>query len=100
MELLKKAETTHKDLRASNAPLTIAEISKKFIREMRKSNVNSAMQLLADNIQNDILPLNDQTLYQIKQKTHMVKMQFQSYCYQIYQKKFTLLNSIRLMQKV
>ena len=68
MELLKKAETTQKDLRVSNTPSTIAEISKKFTREMRKANINSAMKLLADNIQNGILPLNDQTLYQIKQK--------------------------------
>ena len=68
IELLKKAETTQKDLRVSNTPSTIAEISKKFTREMRKDNINSAMKLLADNIQNDILPLNDQALYQIKQK--------------------------------
>ena len=35
---------------------------------MRKGNINSAMKLLADNMQNGILPLNDQTLHQIKQK--------------------------------
>ena len=68
MELLKEAETIQKDLRVSNTPSTIAEISKKFTREMRKGNINSAMKLLADNMQNGILPLNDQTLHQIKQK--------------------------------
>ena len=35
---------------------------------MRKGNINSAIKLLADNMQNGILPLNDQTLHQIKQK--------------------------------
>ena len=35
---------------------------------MRKGNINSVMKLLADNIQNGILPLNDQALHQIKQK--------------------------------
>ena len=54
--------------RVSNIPSTIVEISKEFTRETRKGNINSAMKLLADNMQNGILPLNDQTLYQIKQK--------------------------------
>ena len=35
---------------------------------MRKSNINSAMKLLAKNMENGILPLNDQTLCQMKQK--------------------------------
>ena len=99
MELLKEAETIQKDLRVSNTPSTIAEISKKFTREMRKGNINSAMKLLAVNMQNGILPLNYQTLHQNKQKHHMVKMHIQKYCYQIYRKKFTLSNSIRLMQR-
>ena len=33
-----------------------------------KGNINCTMKPLADNMQNGILPLNDQTLYQIKQK--------------------------------
>ena len=36
MELLKEAETIQKDLRVSNIPSTIAEISKKITREMRR----------------------------------------------------------------
>ena len=36
---------------------------------MKKGNINSAMKLLADNMQNGILPLNQQTLHQMKQ-TH------------------------------
>ena len=56
IELLKQAETTHKDLRVSNAPSTIGEIPKKFTLEMRKGNINSAIKLLADSMQNGILP--------------------------------------------
>ena len=33
-----------------------------------KGNINCTMKPLADNMQNGILPLNDQTLYQMKQK--------------------------------
>ena len=95
MGLLKEAEAIQNDLRVSNAPSITAEISKKFTREMRNGNINSAMKLLAENMQNGILPLNDQTLYQMKKNTHMVELQIQRYCYQIYQKKFTLSNSIR-----
>ena len=35
---------------------------------MRKGNINCAMKLFADNMQNATLLLNDQTLYQMKQK--------------------------------
>ena len=48
-------------------PSTIAEIFKKITLEMRKGNIESALKLLADDIQIGILPLNDQTLHQIKQ---------------------------------
>ena len=68
MELLKEAETIQKDLRVFNTPSTIAEISKRLTREMRKGNINSVMKLLADNMQNGTLPLNDPTLNQMKQK--------------------------------
>ena len=65
---MNEAETIQKNLRVSNAPSTIAEMSKKFTHDMGKGNINSRMKLLADNMQNGILPLNDQTLYQMKQK--------------------------------
>ena len=100
MELLKEAETIQKDVRVSNASSIIAEIPKKFTLEMWKGNINSAMKLLTDHMQNGILPLNDQTLHQIKQKHPHGKDAPPEYCYQIYQKKFTLSNSIRLTQKV
>ena len=50
MELLKEAETIQKGLRVPNTPSTIVEISKKFTREMRKCNVNSAIKLLVENM--------------------------------------------------
>ena len=65
MELLKEAEAIQKDLRVSNKPSIIVEISKKFTREMRKGNINSAMKLLADDMQNGIPPLTDQILHHI-----------------------------------
>ena len=67
LELLHEGETIQKDLRPSNTPSTVAEISKKFTREMRKGNVTIAMKLLTDNMQNGILPLNQKTLNQLKQ---------------------------------
>ena len=66
MELLKEAETIQKDLRVPNKPSTIAAISKKSTREMSKDNINSVMKLLVDKMQNGILPLHDQTLYQMQ----------------------------------
>ena len=68
MELLYEAETIQKSLTSTNRPKTIAEISKKFIREMQNGNVNGAMKLLTDNMQNGILPLNENTLNQLEQK--------------------------------
>ena len=66
LNLLHEGETIQKDLRPSNTPSTVTEISKKFTREMHKGNVTNAMKLLADNIQNGILPLNQKTLNQLK----------------------------------
>ena len=43
-------------------------MSKKSTRDMRKGNINSAMKLLANNIQNGVLSLDGQSLYQMKQK--------------------------------
>ena len=68
LNLLHELEMIQKDLRSSNTPSTVAEMSKKFTREMRNGNVSNAMKLLTDNMQNGILPLNQKTLNQLKQK--------------------------------
>ena len=57
MELLYEAETIQKSLTSTNRPKTIAELSKKFIREMQNGNVNGAMKLLTDNMQNGMFRL-------------------------------------------
>ena len=57
MELLNEVEIIQKDVRVSKAPSTISKVSKKFTLIMRKGNINNAMKLLADNMQNGILPL-------------------------------------------
>ena len=68
LDLLHEEDTIQKNLRPSNIPSTVAEISKKFTREMHKGNVTNAMKQLTDNMQNGILPLNQKTLNQLKQK--------------------------------
>ena len=68
LDLLHEEETIQKNLRPSNTPSTVAKISKKFTREMHKGNVTNAMKQLTDNMQNGILPLNQKTLNQLKQK--------------------------------
>ena len=40
----------------------------KFTREKSKGNVSKTMKLLTDNMQNGILPLNQKTSNQLKQK--------------------------------
>ena len=68
LQYYQKDLSIQKDLRPSNTPSTVAEISKKFTREIHKRNVTNAMKLLTDNMQNEILPLNQKTLHQLKQK--------------------------------
>ena len=68
LDLLREGETIQNDLRPSNTPSTVANISKKFTREKHKGNVTNAMKLLTDNMQNGILPLNQKTLNPSKQK--------------------------------
>ena len=68
MELLKESDTVQKNTKATNKTTPINEISKKFIREMRKGNVHNAMKLLTNNMKNGVLPLNKKTLEKLKQK--------------------------------
>ena len=68
MELLKENDTIQKNMKATNNTTSIHEISKKFVREMRKGNIHNAMKLLTNNTKNGVLPLNKKTLEQLKQK--------------------------------
>ena len=67
-ELLKDGETIQSSLKQINAPKTIAQLSKKFVEQMQKDNVDSAIKLATNNMQNGILPLTDITLKLLKQK--------------------------------
>ena len=44
------------------------EISKKFSREIRRCSIHDAIKLQTDILKNDILPLTEKTLQQLKQK--------------------------------
>ena len=64
LQLFKEAETIRKRLKDSTKPKSIAQLSKKFVENMNKGNINSTMKLLSNNMENGILPLNDSTLKQ------------------------------------
>ena len=66
--MLKEAETIRKRLKSKKASTNIAETSKRFSQEMKKGNVNSAMKILTDNMNNGILLLTWQTLNQLQLK--------------------------------
>ena len=68
LQLFKEAETIQKGLKDSTTPKSIAQLSKKFVEHMNKGNINSAIKLLSNNMENGILPLNDTTLKLLKQK--------------------------------
>ena len=68
LQLFKEAETIQKGLKDSTTPKSIAQLSKKFVENMNKGNINSAIKRLSNNMENGILPLNDTTLKLLKQK--------------------------------
>ena len=47
---------------------TIDQISKKFVEEMQKGNVNGALKLLTNNIQDGIVPLSEGTILKLQVK--------------------------------
>ena len=57
-----------KELKDSTKPKSIAQLSKKFVEHMNKSNINSAIKLLSNNMESGVLPLNDTTLNLLKEK--------------------------------
>ena len=68
MELLKESDIIQKTMKVTNKTTSANEISKKFAREISKGNVHNAMKLLTNNMKNGVLPLNEKTLEQLKQK--------------------------------
>ena len=67
-ELYIEGKTIQASLKTTQNPSSIAEISKKFKQEMAKGNINSALKLLTNNMENRILPLNKDTLSKLIQK--------------------------------
>ena len=66
LQLFKEAETIQKELKDSTKPKSIAQLSKKFVEHTNKGNINSAIKLLSNSMENGILPLNDTTLNLLK----------------------------------
>ena len=61
-ELYFKGETFQASLKTIQKPSSIAEISKTFKEYMAKGNISSALNLLINNVENGVLPLNKDTL--------------------------------------
>ena len=51
-ELLKESETIQSSLKHADTPKTIAQLSKKFVEQMQKGNVDSTIKLITNNMQN------------------------------------------------
>ena len=66
--LLEEGSEIQKGLKSSSKPRTIAEISKWFLQEMQKGNINGAIKILTNNMENEILPINEDTLKLLHQK--------------------------------
>ena len=67
-ELLTEGTTIQERMHSTAKALDISKISQKFKHLMQEGNVNGALKLLSDNMQNGILPLNNETLMLLKEK--------------------------------
>ena len=67
-ELLNEGETVQGSFKQVNAPKTIAQLSKEIVEQMQKGNVDRAIKLITNNMENGILPLSDTTLKLFKKK--------------------------------
>eukprot|EP00794_Sanderia_malayensis_P000835 gene836-131_t len=67
-ELVHEAETIENQLLFNGNKTSIADISNSFRNFIMKGEINSALRLLSDNMQNGILPLDTKTLNLLKKK--------------------------------
>ena len=67
-ELVHEVETIQSQLSFKGTKRSISEISKAFRNLMKKGEINSALKLLSDNMQNGVLPLDSKTLHLLKEK--------------------------------
>ena len=68
MERWQESLTIQKNLKSVKGSKTVVQISKSFVEEMQKGNVNGSLKLLTDNMDHGILPLNDDTISKLKMK--------------------------------
>ena len=68
LELSKEGATTEGTLKSVNTRNTIGEISKNFIKKTKHGNINGAIKLLTNNMQNGVFSLNEKTLELLRQK--------------------------------
>ena len=67
--LLFEATTIQHTLsRSKNIKESTAQLSKKFVKKMQSGNINGAIKLLSNNMENGVLPLNEETLNLLYQK--------------------------------
>ena len=67
-ELYIEGETIQASLKTIQNPSSIAETLEKIKQYMAKGNINSALKLLRNNMENGILPINKDTLSKLIQK--------------------------------
>ena len=69
-DLYYEANAIQKNLKSVLGPTDVTAISKKFSKMMHNGNVNGAIKVLTNNMENGILPLNEETLTLLAQKLH------------------------------
>ena len=66
--LFEEAKTIQNTLPSLQKPKTQEELRKKFVKVMRKGNINAAIKLLTNSMQNGVVPLSEETLQLLKMK--------------------------------
>ena len=66
--LYDEAFAIQSQLPSTQKPQTHSDLKKQFVNKMRKGNINAAIKLLTNNMQNGIVPLNDETLRMLRMK--------------------------------
>ena len=65
---MEENETIQRSLKFLGAERNLSKKSQQFIQKMSKGNVNGAIKLLTNKMDNGILPLNEETLKMLRQK--------------------------------
>jgi len=68
VQVFDEASTIQSSFKDSFRPKTVNELSKRFLKEMQRGNVNEAIKILTNNMRNVVLPITDETLHKLRQK--------------------------------